>query len=84
MSEARAQVRPGPGGHRTCSRDARAPGSGSCEAGLGGARRWGGGDTRPAVGGLRDPALMDRWGRVDPGQPAVTCGAARNRDLGEG
>lgn len=34
--------------------------------------------------GLPGPALMDRWGRVDPGQPAVTCRAAGARDLGEG
>lgn len=39
VSEARARVRPGPGGHRTCGRDGA--GSGSCEARLGGARRGG-------------------------------------------
>lgn len=38
----------------------------------------GAGDTRPAVGGLPGPAPMDRWGRVDPRQPAVTCQSCRS------
>lgn len=42
MSEARARVRPGPGGHRTCRR--HGAGSGDLEAGRG--ER---GDTRPSV-----------------------------------
>lgn len=85
VSEARARVRPGPGGHRTCRGDGA--GSGSWEDRLGGARLGGGGGhsaCRLRAPGLPGPALMDRWGRVDPGQPPVTCGAAGARDLGEG
>lgn len=57
VSEARARVRPGPGGHRTCRRDGA--GSGSCEDRRDGAGR--GGDTRPAVGGLPGSRALCSW-----------------------
>lgn len=63
VSEARARVRPGPGGHRTCRRDGA--GSGSCEAGLGGARR--GGTPGLPSEGSRTPRSWPRGDGWTPG-----------------
>lgn len=80
VSEARAQVRPGPGSHRTCRRDGA--GSGSCEAGLGGARR-GGTPGQPSEGSQipRSWTGGDGWTPGSLLSPAELPGA---RDLGEG